>query len=151
MATYDHRPGEDRSTRPNAVVEETEPFLNPPSVAAVKPLTSQRATQMRKLTAELKTISVCDKSLIMVTQAGHLQPSLKLLFQPSQSVGMSFQTWQKMKSQTMHNEMRVRRFSLDFMSSLIINAGLDPGGTTRVKSLGGRLNILVFSVNVSSL
>ena len=40
MATYDHRPGEDRSTRTNAVVEETEPFLNPPSVAAVKPLTS---------------------------------------------------------------------------------------------------------------
>ena len=90
---------------------------------------------MRKFTAELNTISVCDMSLITNNHCGQFNFALlKALCQVSHSVGISFQTWQKMNSQTMQSEIRVSRFSLDFISSFI-------KGEVPVKSGTGAVSI----------
>ena len=76
---------------------------------------------MRKLTAELKTMRVWETSLMTESHSGHTiaetfllespDESQRISWNPSYIVGTNFQTWQKMKSQTMLNDIRVNRFS----------------------------------------
>ena len=76
---------------------------------------------MRKLTAELNTINVCETSLMTDSHSGQTiadtflpdspEESQRISWNPSYIVGTSFQTWQKIKSQTMLSEILVSRFS----------------------------------------
>ena len=103
---------------------------------------------MRKLTAELKTISVCARSIISKSQGGHFLSSLSSNSSSSvldefsitsYMVGMSFHTWQKINIQTMAKDIRVNLFSV---ACMLCCCGLDWTRTSilfRLKGSSGKI------------